>query len=109
MHRYTHKKKAAFLLPLKVGFTCVQKMLLQQIGKPFAVIFERLVKIGEVMPPRPVVTAVSRFGQVADGDVGAGIVFAHEQGEVVFIRSVKEYDGEPHGIVFEPEARFARL
>ena len=61
------------------------------------------------MSPRPVEISVSRFGQVADGDVGAGIVLPHEQGEVAFIRSVKEYDGEPHGIVFEPEARFQGL
>ena len=57
-------------------------MLLQQVGESFPVIFERIVKIGEVVPPRPVVTAVSRFGQIADGNVGAGIVFPHEQGEV---------------------------
>ena len=86
-------KKAAFLLPLKGGFTCVQKMLLQQVGEPFPVIFERLVKVGKVMSPRPVVTAVSRFGQIADGNVGAGIVFPHEQGEVAFVCFVKEYDG----------------
>ena len=79
-------------------------MLLQQVGEPFPVIFERLVKVGKVMSPRPVITAVSRFGQIADSDVGAGIVLPHEQGEVAFIRSVKEYDGEPHGIVFEPES-----
>lgn len=85
--------KAAFLLPLKGGFTCVQKMLLQQVGEPFPVIFERLVKVGKVMSPRPVITAVSRFGQIADGNVGAGIVFPHEQGEVALVRSVKVYDG----------------
>ena len=46
------------------------------------VIVKRLVKVGKVMSPRSVVTAVSRFGQIADGNVGAGIVFPHEQGEV---------------------------
>ena len=66
-------------------------MLLQQVGEPFPVIFERLVKVGKVMPPRPVVTAVSRFGQIADGNVGAGIVFPHKQGEVALGRSVKVY------------------
>ena len=87
------QKKAAFLLPLKVGFTCVQKMLLQQVGKPFVVIFECLVKIGEVMSPRPVEIVFIGFRQIADGNVGAGIVFPHEQGEVALVRSVKVYDG----------------
>ena len=77
--------------------------------KPFTVIFERFVKIGEVMSPRPVVSAVLSFGQVADGNVGAGIVLPHEQGEVALIRSVAKYDGEPHGVVFEPESRFYGL
>ena len=66
---------------------------LLKLGKPFSVIFERLVKIGEVMSPRPVEISVSRFGQVADSDVGAGIVLPHEQGEVALVRSVAKYDG----------------
>lgn len=58
------------------------------------------------MPPRPVEIAVSRSGQVAHGNVGAGIVLPHEQGKVAFVRSVKEYDCESQGIVFELKSRF---
>ena len=61
------------------------------------------------MSPRPVEIPGFSFGQVADGDVGAGIVLPHEQGEVALVRSVAKYDGEPHGIVFEPESRFYGL
>ena len=45
------------------------------------------------MPPGPVEIVFIGFRQIADGNVGAGIVFPHEQGEVALVRSVKVYDG----------------
>ena len=81
-------------------------MPLRELGKPFAVIGNSFVKVGEIMSPSPIVTAVFRFGQGANGYVGAGIVFLHEQSGIAFVSRIKKHDGEPRGVVFELKSRF---